>query len=222
MAKVVDRFISYVKYSTTSKEGSETFPSTEGQLKFARLLVDELKELGLNNVHLDEYGYVMATVPSNVDHKVPTIGFIAHMDTSPDMSGTNVKPQIVENYNGKDIVLNKSKNIILSPDNFPELKKYTGKTLITTDGTTLLGADDKAGIAEIITAVEHLMNNPEYPHGEIKIAFTPDEEIGQGADKFRVDKFGADFAYTVDGGPIGELEYENFNAARAKNNCKWC
>ncbi|MGB9808892.1 MAG: peptidase T, partial [Caldanaerobacter sp.] len=216
MSKVVERFLKYVKYHTTSDENSNTFPSTEEQLIFARELAKELKELGLSEVEVDENGYVTALLPANTDKKIPTIGFIAHMDTSPDMCGKDVKPQIIENYDGNDIVLNKEKGIILSPSEFPELKNYIGKTLITTDGTTLLGADDKAGIAEIITAIEYLINHPEIEHGNVKIAFTPDEEIGRGVDKFNVKKFGCDFAYTVDGGELGTIEYENFNAASAK------
>lgn len=216
MSKVVERFLKYVKYHTTSNENSNTFPSTEGQLIFARELAKELKELGLSEVEVDENGYVTALFPANTDKKIPTIGFIAHMDTSPDMCGKDVKPQIIENYDGNDIVLNKEKGIILSTSEFPELKNYIGKTLITTDGTTLLGADDKAGIAEIITAIEYLINHPEIEHGNVKIAFTPDEEIGRGVDKFNVKKFACDFAYTVDGGELGTIEYENFNAASAK------
>jgi tripeptide aminopeptidase len=216
LSKVVERFLKYVKYHTTSDENSDTFPSTEGQLIFAKELVKELKELGLSEVELDENGYVTALLPANTDKKIPTIGFLAHMDTSPDMCGKDVKPQIIENYDGNDIVLNKEKGIILSPSEFPELKNYIGNTLITTDGTTLLGADDKAGIAEIITAMEYLINHPEIEHGNIKIAFTPDEEIGRGVDKFDVKKFACDFAYTVDGGELGTIEYENFNAASAK------
>ncbi|MDK2793942.1 MAG: tripeptide aminopeptidase [Caldanaerobacter sp.] len=216
MSKVVERFLKYVKYHTTSDENSNTFPSTEGQLIFARELAKELKELGLSEVEVDENGYVTALLPANTDKKIPTIGFIAHMDTSPDMCGKDVKPQIIENYDGNDIVLNKEKGIILSTSEFPELKNYIGKTLITTDGTTLLGADDKAGIAEIITAIEYLINHPEIEHGNVKIAFTPDEEIGRGVDKFNVKKFACDFAYTVDGGELGTIEYENFNAASAK------
>lgn len=216
MSKVVERFLKYVKYHTTSDENSNTFPSTEGQLIFARELAKELKELGLSEVEVDENGYVTALLPANTDKKIHTIGFIAHMDTSPDMCGKDVKPQIIENYDGNDIVLNKEKGIILSTSEFPELKNYIGKTLITTDGTTLLGADDKAGIAEIITAIEYLINHPEIEHGNVKIAFTPDEEIGRGVDKFNVKKFACDFAYTVDGGELGTIEYENFNAASAK------
>ncbi len=215
MSKVLNRFLKYVQFETTSNEKSQTTPSTENQLEFAKVLGDELKQLGLEDVSVDDNGYVMATLPSNIEKEVPTIGFIAHMDTSPDMSGKDVKPNIVKDYDGKDIVLNKENNIILSVDDFPEIKNYIGETIITTDGTTLLGADDKAGIAEIITAVEYLIENPHIPHGTVKIGFTPDEELGRGADYFDVEKFGADFAYTVDGGPIGELEYENFNAATA-------
>lgn len=215
MSKVLNRFLKYVKYETTSDEYSTTTPSTKNQLKFAKVLGKELEELGLKDVSVNDKGYIMATLPSNIEKKIPTIGFIAHMDTSPDMSGKDISPNIIEDYNGKDIVLNEEKDIILSVDDFPEIKNYVGKTIITTDGTTLLGADDKAGIAEIITAIEYLIENPNIPHGTIKIAFTPDEEIGRGADHFDVDKFDADFAYTVDGGPIGELEYENFNAATA-------
>ncbi|MTI67723.1 MAG: peptidase T [Firmicutes bacterium] len=216
MSKVIDKFVNYIKYDTKSDPNSNTFPSTNKQFNLANLLVKELKEIGLKDASLDEFGYVFATLPSNMEKEVPTIGFIAHMDTAPDMSGENVAPKFVKNYNGEDIILNEEKNIILSPKDFPDLKNYIGKNLITTDGTTLLGADDKAGIAEIMTALEYLSNNPEIKHGTIKVAFTPDEEVGQGADKFDVEKFGADFAYTVDGGPIGELEYENFNAAGAK------
>ena len=216
MSNVVERFIKYVKYDTKADEESTTTPSTPNQMVLAKDLVEEIKELGISDVSVDENGYIMATLPSNIDKDIPVIGFIAHMDTSPDMSATNVKPQIVENYDGKDIVLNKEQNIVLSTKDFPEIKEYIGKTLVTTDGTTLLGADDKAGLAEIITAVEYLLNHPEVPHGTIKIGFTPDEEVGRGADKFDVQKFGADLAYTMDGGKIGEIEYENFNAAGAK------
>ncbi len=216
MENLVNRFLNYVKFETTSCESSTSVPSTSTQMKFARFLVDELEDLGSNEVSLDDNGYVTATLPSNTDKKVPTIGFIAHMDTSPDMSGLNVKPNIIKNYKGGDIVLNKEKNIILSPNDFPELNDHIGMDIITTDGTTLLGADDKAGIAEIITAMEYLIKKPEIKHGDIKIGFTPDEEIGRGVEHFDVDKFGADFAYTIDGGPVGELEYENFNAASAQ------
>ncbi|MCX7834207.1 MAG: peptidase T [Ignavibacteria bacterium] len=213
--KLIERFLKYVKIDTQSNEHSTTCPSTEKQLVLAKLLVEELNSLGLSDVSLDENGYVMATLPSNIDKQVPVIGFIAHMDTSPDMSGENVNPQIVRNYDGGDIIINKEKNLILSPKIFPELKEFVGHTLITTDGNTLLGADDKAGIAEIITAIEYFVKNPTVKHGTVKIAFTPDEEIGRGVDKFDVKKFGADFAYTVDGSGPGELEYENFNAAKA-------
>lgn len=216
MSKVLNRFLNYVRIETTSDENSNTVPSTKNQLEFAKKLAEELNALGLEDVTVDDNGYVMATLPSNIKENVPTVGFIAHMDTSPDMSGKDIKPKIVENYDGKDIVLNEENNIILSVSEFPELKNYIGETIITTDGTTLLGADNKAGIAEIITAVEYLIENPHIPHGTVKIAFTPDEEIGRGADHFDVKKFNADFAYTVDGGPMGDLNYENFNAASAK------
>lgn len=215
MEHLVKRFLEYVKIETTSDESSTTVPSTPTQMDFAKLLVKELTDIGLSDVSLDENGYVMATLPANIEKKVPIIGFVAHMDTSPDMSGKNVSPKIVENYQGGDILLNQEKNIVLSPKDFPELNEHKGMTLITTDGTTLLGADDKAGIAEIVTAMEYLINNPHIPHGEIKIGFTPDEEIGSGADHFDVEKFGADFAYTMDGGHIGGIEFENFNAASA-------
>ncbi len=216
MTDVMDRFLRYVKIDTASNDKSDTVPSTMVQLDFAKLLGKELQELGLQDVSVDDNGYVMATLPSNVEEKLPTIGFIAHLDTIPDMPGNDVKPLVVENYDGEDIILNREKNIILSVSDFPEIKNYIGETIIATDGTTLLGADDKAGIAEIITAVEYLINNPTIPHGTVKIGFTPDEEIGRGADYFDVEKFGADFAYTMDGGPIGELNFENFNAASAK------
>ncbi|HAE92868.1 MAG TPA: peptidase T [Tissierella sp.] len=216
MNKLINRFLQYVKYETTSDESSTSIPSTLNQLEFAKILGKELENLGLTDVSVDENGYVMATLSSNINKNVPTIGFIAHMDTSPDMSGKNVNPKIISNYDGNDIVLNDEKNIIMSVKDFPDLKNYVGKDLITTDGTTLLGADDKAGIAEIITAIEYLIEHPNIPHGTIKVGFTPDEEIGRGADCFDVEKFGADFAYTVDGGPVGELEYENFNAATAR------
>lgn len=216
MNKLVDRFLNYVQQETTSNESGTRSPSTENQMIFAKKLVKEMEKIGLKDVSLDHNGYIMATLPSNVDKNIPTIGFIAHMDTSPDMPGLDVKPRIIENYRGDDIILNPSENIILSPKEFPELIDHIGLTLITTDGTTLLGADNKAGIAEILSAMEYLINNPEIPHGTIKVGFTPDEEIGRGADYFDVEKFGADFAYTVDGGPVGELEYENFNAATAR------
>ncbi|KAB5486895.1 MULTISPECIES: peptidase T [Flagellimonas] len=215
MEKLLPRFLEYVTTDTQSDPYSKTTPSTEKQWNLAKKLVMELHQIGLQEVSIDENAYIMATLPSNVDKKVPTIGFISHMDTSPDFSGKNVKPQVIENYDGKDIVLNKSKNIVLSPDYFEDLLQYEGQTLITTDGTTLLGADDKAGVAEIVTAMEYLVQHPEIKHGKIRIAFTPDEEIGRGAHKFDVKKFGADWAYTMDGSQIGELEYENFNAAKA-------
>lgn len=221
MKKVDERFLEYIKVDTKSDETTRTTPSTKGQLELGRILEKELKEIGLSDVHVDEFGYVYATLKGNSDKKdIPTIGFISHMDTAPDMSGKNVNPQIVKNYDGNVIVLNKELNIKLDPNELPELKNYVGKTLITTDGTTLLGADDKAGISEIITAMEYLINNPDIKHGDIKICFTPDEEIGEGADHFNVKAFDADFAYTLDGGPLGELEFENFNAASAKVNIK--
>lgn len=216
MSKVVEKFTKYIKFDTRSNEEMNTVPTTQGQMVLAKELSKELKKIGMREVSVDENGYVMASLPSNVDKEVPTIGFIAHMDTSPEVSGMNVNPKFIENYDGKDIVLNGEKNIVLSPKDFPELKDYVGKTLITTDGTTLLGADDKAGIAEIITALETLIENPEIKHGNVKVAFTPDEEIGRGPDHFDVEKFNANAAYTVDGGDLGELEYENFNAASAE------
>ena len=211
MKNVTDKFIKYIKIDTRSDEDSNTTPSTSKQLNLAKLLTEELKALGLTDAATDDNGYVMATLPANTDKKVPVVGFIAHMDTAPDASGENVNPQFIENYQGEDIRL--GDHAILSPTDFPELLNYKGQTLITTDGTTLLGADDKAGIAEIMAAIEYLVNHPEIKHGKIKIGFTPDEEIGRGANKFDVKKFGADFAFTLDGGRIGELEYENFNAA---------
>ena len=211
MKTVTERFLTYVKHHTTSDEASDTFPSTKRQLAFAAFLAKECEAIGLQSVSVDAYGYVTALLPGNTAN-APTIGFISHMDTSPDASGENVLSNIVENYDGKAIPLN---GTVLSPEEFPSLKEYIGQTLITSDGTTLLGADDKAGIAEILTAAEYLLAHPEIPHGVIRIAFTPDEEIGKGVDFFDVDKFHADFAYTLDGGRIGELEYENFNAARA-------
>lgn len=213
--EIIDRFISYVKIDTQSDESSEATPSTPKQWDLANKLRDELQEMGMQEVSIDEHAYVMATLPSNVDHEVPTIGFVAHFDTTPDFTGTNVNPQIIENYDGKDIVLNKDKNIILSPEYFDDLLQYKGQTLITTDGTTLLGADDKAGITEIMEAMKYLIEHPEVKHGKIRVCFTPDEEIGRGAHKFDVEKFGAEWAYTMDGSQIGELEYENFNAAGA-------
>jgi tripeptide aminopeptidase len=220
MEKVEDKFIRYVQIDTQSDENSLSCPSTDKQLDLARLLKKELEEMGLSDISLDDNGYLMATLPSNSKKKLPVAGFISHMDTSPDMSGSDVKPKIIENYNGKDILLNKEHNILLSPVDFPELGNYIGETLICTDGTTLLGSDDKAGIAEILTAIEYFIENPDIEHGEIRIGFTPDEEIGRGADKFDVSRFGADFAYTIDGGQVGELEYENFNAAIATVNFK--
>ena len=216
MQHIIDRFISYVTIDTQSDASSDTTPSTEKQWNLANKLVAELKAIGMTDVTIDNNAYIMATLPSNVTHDVPTIGFISHFDTSPDFSGTNVKPQIIENYDGKDIVLNKEKDIILSSSYFDDLLQYIGQTIITTDGTTLLGADDKAGITEIVTAMEYLINNPEIKHGPIRVGFTPDEEIGRGAHKFDVQKFNAEWAYTMDGSQIGELEYENFNAAGAK------
>lgn len=213
---VVDRFLQYVKFDTQSDELTNLTPSTPGQMIFARELEKELREMGLSDISLDDNGYLMATLPSNIDRKVPTVGFIAHLDTSPDMSGRHVSPRIVQGYDGGDIILNEAQEIVLSPNDFPELLDYKGQDLIVTDGTTLLGADDKAGIAEIITAVDYLMKHPEIKHGDIRIAFNPDEEIGQGAHKFDVERFGADWAYTMDGGEIGEMEFENFNAAVAK------
>ena len=213
---IVDRFLSYVKFDTQSDELTNLTPSTPGQMIFAQALEKELQQLGLKDISLDDNGYLMATLPSNIDKKVPTIGFISHLDTSPDMSGRHVSPRIVENYDGKDIVLDAEAGVVLSPDNFPDLKDYVGQSLIVTNGQTLLGADDKAGIAEIISAVEYLIQHPEIKHGDIRVGFNPDEEIGLGAHKFDVKRFGADWAYTMDGGAIGELEYENFNAASAK------
>lgn len=216
MEKLLPRFLEYVSIDTQSDPYSKTTPSTEKQWNLAKKLVMELHQIGMQDVSIDENAYIMATLPSNIDKKVPIIGFISHIDTTPDFTGKNIKPQIVENYDGKDIVLNKAKDIVLSPDYFEDLLQYEGQTLITTDGTTLLGADDKAGIAEIITAMEYLTQRPEIKHGEIRIAFTPDEEIGRGAHKFDVEKFGAAWAYTMDGSQVGELEFENFNAASAK------
>ena len=213
---VVDRFLQYVKFDMQSDELTNLTPSTPGQMIFAQHLEKELQNMGLENISLDENGYLMATLPGNCDKKVPTVGFIAHLDTSPDMSGRHVTPRIIECYDGGDITLNAEKGIVLSPSQFPELCDYKGQSLIVTDGNTLLGADDKAGIAEIITAIDYLRTHPEIKHGDIRIAFNPDEEIGQGAHKFDVERFGADWAYTMDGGAIGELEFENFNAAVAK------
>ena len=209
-----DRFLRYVKFETRSDEKSESIPSTPTQLEFAKILAKELEEIGMENVYVNDACFVNATLPGNVDKEVPVIGFIAHMDTA-DFNATNVNPKIVENYDGEDIVLNEAKDIVLSVEEFPNLKNYVGKTMITTDGTTLLGADDKAGIVEIVEAMKYLIEHPEIKHGTVKVAFGPDEEIGRGADNFNVEEFGADFAYTMDGGPVGELEYESFNAAGA-------
>ena len=216
--KVLEKFLRYISIDTASDPESESQPSTSKQLDLSRLLVKELREMGINNAELDEWGYVMATIPSNLPEgeDVPAIGFIAHVDSAPDASGANIKPQIIKSYDGSDIIINKELGFVMKVDDFPELLKYKGQTLITTDGTTLLAADDKAGVAEIMTAAEYIMTHPEFSHGTIKIGFTPDEEIGRGVDKFDVEKFRAEFAYTLDGGEIGELEYENFNAASAK------
>ncbi len=214
--EIIDRFTTYVKMDTQSDENASTTPSTPGQLELAEKLVEELKWIGMEDVTMDDNGYVMATLPSNTEKLVPTIGFLAHVDTATDFTGAGVNPQIVLNYDGEDIVLNKDLHRVLSPKDFPELANYTGHTLVTTDGTTLLGADNKAGIAEIMTAMAHLINHPEIKHGRIRVAFTPDEEIGKGPHKFDVDAFDASFAYTIDGGPLGQLEYESFNAADAK------
>lgn len=216
MQNIIDRFVSYVTIDTESDFNSPTTPSTPKQLVLANLIAKELKAIGMTEVTKDRKGYIMATLPSNVDHEVPVIGFVSHYDTSPDFTGNGVKPQIIENYGGGDILLNAEQNIILSPGYFKDLLQYKGQTLITTDGTTLLGADDKAGCTEIVTAMEYLINNPHIKHGKIRVGFTPDEEIGRGADFFDVKKFGAEWAYTMDGSQIGELEYENFNAAGAK------
>jgi tripeptide aminopeptidase len=220
MDNLKERFLRYVKIDTRANENANKTPSTEGQMIFAKALAEELKDIGLSEVSLDDKAYVMATLPSNIEKNVPVIGFIAHMDTAPDYFGSNVKPNIVENYDGKDILLNKEENIIMKVQDFPELQQYKSHTLITTDGTTLLGADDKAGIAEIVTAMEYLIIHPEIKHGKIRVGFTPDEEIGEGADHFNVEKFGAECAYTMDGGGIGELQFENFNAAGVKVNIK--
>ncbi|MBR0589548.1 peptidase T [Bacillus pumilus] len=218
--EMIQRFTSYVKVDTQSDADKESCPSTEGQLNLARQLVEEMKSIGIQEVTMDENGYVMGTIPSNTDKEVPTIGFLAHIDTATDFTGKNVKPQLHENYQGGDITLNEELHIVLSPSQFPNLQKYQGHTLITTDGTTLLGADNKAGIAEIMTAMHYLIENPEIKHGKIRVAFTPDEEIGRGPHKFDVDAFGASYAYTIDGGPLGELQYESFNAAGAKVSIK--
>ncbi len=216
MQNIIDRFIRYISVDTQSDPNSTSTPSTQKQWTLAHQLVEELKQIGMQDVVIDDKAYIMATLPSNIDKEVPTIGFISHFDTSPDFTATNVNPQIIENYDGGDIVLNKEKNIVLSPSYFDDLLQYKGNTLITTDGNTLLGADDKAGITEIVTAMEYLINHPEIKHGKIRVGFTPDEEIGRGAHHFDVAAFGAEWAYTMDGSQLGELEYENFNAAGAK------
>ena len=213
---LIKRLTGYVRVDTQSDENSETCPTTPGQLELGRKLVEELHSIGMQEIHMDDNGYVMATLPSNTDHDVPVIGFLAHLDTATDFTGKNVNPQIIEQYDGGDITLNEEQQIIMSLEDFPELAGYKGHTLITTDGTTLLGADNKAGIAEIMTAMEYLITHPEIKHGKIRVAFTPDEEIGRGPERFDVGAFGAKYAYTVDGGPLGELEYESFNAAAAK------
>ena len=213
---LLERFLKYVSIHTTSDENTGLVPSTPQQMEFAKILAEELKAMGMQDVSLDKKGYLMATLPSNIDKDIPTVGFISHLDTSPDMSGKNVKPRIVENYDGNDIILNEKENIVLSPKQFPELTMYRGQSLVVTNGLTLLGADDKAGIAEIMTAMDYFIKNPDVKHGKVRIAFNPDEEIGLGAHHFDVEKFGCQFAYTMDGGEIGELEYENFNAAGAK------
>ena len=222
MEKILDKVLRYISYDTMSDPECESQPSSAKQLQLSIQLVKELKEMGITNATLDDGGYVMASIASNSDKKVPAIGFIAHVDTAPDASGANIKPHIIRNYDGKDILLNAEKELSLKVADFPELLQYKGQTIITTDGTTLLGADDKAGVAEIMCAAEYLMSHPEIRHGEIKIGFTPDEEIGRGVDAFDVKKFGADYAYTMDGGMIGELEYENFNAASAKIHIQGC
>jgi len=221
MKSLLDRFLRYVSVETTSDENSQSTPSTSCQLNLLNMLCEELRDMGVE-ANVDRFGYVMACIPSNIAHPVPAIGFIAHVDTSPDMSGADVKPQLIENYGGGDIMLNAEKNVVLRVADFPEMKRYVGQTLITTDGTTLLGADDKAGVAEIMSMVHYVTKHPEFEHGDIKIAFTPDEEIGRGADNFDVGRFGADYAYTMDGGGVGELEYENFNAASAKITVEGC
>jgi len=216
MDNLLQRFLGYIKIDTQSDTDTGLTPSTPGQMKFAEMLVEELKSIGLSEVEVDDNGYVMATLPATVESEIPVIGFIAHMDTSPDFSGRKVKPRVIENYQGGDILLNEEKEITLTVTDFPEVERYKGQDLVVTDGTTLLGADDKAGVTEIVTAMEYLLAHPEIKHGKIRICFTPDEEIGAGADHFDVEKFGAEFAYTMDGSEIGELEFENFNAAYAK------
>ncbi|MCK9626257.1 MAG: peptidase T [Bacteroidales bacterium] len=222
MENILDKFLRYISFDTMSDPDCDDQPSSIKQLDLSKQLVKELKEMGIKNASLDEFGYIMATIPGNTDKDVPVLGFIAHVDTSPDASGADIKPHIIKNYDGKDIVLNTEKKIFLKISDFPEMAQYKGQTIITTDGTTLLGADDKAGIAEIMCAAEYMMAHPEFIHGEIKIGFTPDEEIGRGVDAFDVQKFGAKYAYTMDGGMIGELEYENFNAAGVKVFIKGC
>lgn len=212
--KLINLFIELVSYDTQSNPKSKTFPSTNSQLEFANILLNKCNDIGLDNVNIDKYGYVTAVLRSNTNKKVPTIGFISHMDTSPDCSGKNIRPMIIKDYNGKEIKL--KNNVTISPEEFPKISNYKNQTLITSDGTTLLGADDKAGISEILTAMEYIISKPELKHGDIKIAFTPDEEIGKGVDYFNIEDFNCDFAYTIDGGDVGELNYENFNAARAK------
>ena len=216
MSAVLERFLRYVKIDTESDRDSETYPSSAKQLDLLRLLADELRQIGLSEVRMDQYGYVTATLEATASAPAPVIGFLAHVDTSPDFSGKDVKPQVVENYDGGDIVLNAAEKLFLSPQRFPDLLKYRGESLVTSDGTTLLGADDKAGIAEIMTAMAHLVAHPDIPHGKVRVAFTPDEEVGAGVEHFDVQAFGADFAFTVDGGEVGELEIETFNAAGAK------
>ena len=216
MEKIIDRFLRYVAFDTASNPDSQSQPSTNKQFALLEQLRKELQDMGVEQVEVDKNGYLMATIPSNIDNDIPAVGFISHVDTSPDAPGSGIRPRIVENYDGRTIILNEAKGIELNPEEFPELKDYIGQTIITTDGTTLLGADDKAGVAEIMSAAEYIMEHPDFRHGEIKIGFTPDEEIGRGVDRFDVARFGAQYAYTMDGGAIGELEYENFNAAGAK------
>jgi len=216
MEKIIDRFLRYVAFDTASNPDSQSQPSTNKQFALLEQLRKELQDMGVEQVEVDKNGYLMATIPSNIDKDIPAVGFISHVDTSPDAPGSGIRPRIVENYDGRTIILNEAKGIELNPEEFPELKDYIGQTIITTDGTTLLGADDKAGVAEIMSAAEYIMEHPDFRHGEIKIGFTPDEEIGRGVDRFDVARFGAQYAYTMDGGAIGELEYENFNAAGAK------
>jgi tripeptide aminopeptidase len=217
--EIIQRFTSYVQIDTQSNDSSEACPTTDGQLTLGRMLVEELKTIGMQEVTIDDNGYVMATLPANTDKVVPTIGFLAHIDTATDLTGAGVSPQIIEEYDGRDMILNEASNIVLSPRDFPELAGYVGQTLITTDGTTLLGADDKAGITEIMTAMAYLIQHPEIKHGQLRVAFTPDEEIGRGPHRFDVAAFNAQYAYTMDGGPLGELQYESFNAAVARITC---